>query len=826
MKKTISLNTKATIGLIIISALSIISLTTIFKAVVHEEIELIEQHLIKSEGNTMVAKIASHLSSIERLVHNMAQLAAQLPKDKETYHSIFPKLLGDDDITAHIAGGGIWPEPYTFDKKIDRHSFFWGRGKNGFLKFYDDYNKPNGKGYKNEEWYVPAQYLSDDGTYWSRSYMDPFSYEAMVTATAPYKNNNGVFSGVATVDIKLSGLNKLFKNHTKLNNGYIMAIDRNDVLLSFPENDKFKPYELKNNKPTGRYFTLKHFVALHPDFSPYLNHLKFKRNALSQDNLNNDNIKKLSSKIERESYQINTVESLKIASDINYQTLLTDGNDTELLYLNFDPILKSNAIASIHYLAKYHWYLVIVTPRSKTQQIIQDAVQTILIWTLLIMLLIFILIYLIFNKIIMQPLKIMGQSLVKNMNAKNHTPMPVLNNDEIGHLATLFNQYSSAIEQSRIDADKANNAKSEFLSRMSHELRTPLNAIIGFSQILDMEDNLDDEHQDYIKEIHKAGNHLLLLVNDLIDISRIENNIAFLNIQPNHLGTLLHDTIKLIEPIKNKFKISIEFNIDNCFDYSVSVDNKALKQVFINIITNAIKYNTKNGKISITCINENSNICVIIADTGQGIPADKIETIFEPFSRLGKEYSDIEGTGIGLYVTKKLLDDMQASIYVTSELNIGSTFTIKLPISIIDAQDNIEQTTEDDEPQNNTSNDIKILIVEDNISNQKIIKQQVKHFGFTSDLAANGEEAMKLLNKNKYNLVLTDCTMPIMDGYELTKLIRIHSNPNISTLPIIAITANVMPNIKQQCLDAGMNDYISKPIDIKQLKEKIEQQLQ
>lgn len=825
MKKTISLTTKATIGLIVISTLSVISLTAIFQTIVHDEILLIEQGVIQTDGNTVVAEIANHLSSVERLVQNMAQLASTLPKDKKTYHKVFPGLLGSDDITAHIAGGGIWPEPFTFNKNVNRRSFFWGRDQKGLLRYYDDYNNPSGKGYQNEEWYVPAKYLNDKVTYWSRSYMDPYSYETMVTATAAYKNKQGKFDGVATVDIKLSGLNKLFKNHAKHSRGYIIAVDRNDALLSFPENEQFKPYQLKNNKPTGQYFTLKHFVDLYPGFSSYFNHLKSKRKEISQNKLNYDIIKKLSTKIERESYQIEQPEAFKIAQDIKLQQKNSTIKNTSIVYIDYDPLLKTNTIASIHYLPKYHWYIIIVTPRYIMKNIVHGVVESILFWTLLIILLIFILIFFIFNKIIMNPLKIMSQSLVKNIDAKNHNPMPVLSNDEIGQLATLFNQYSRAIQQSKIDADKANNAKSEFLSRMSHELRTPLNAIIGFSQILDMEDSIDDEHRDYIQEIHKAGNYLLLLVNDLIDISRIENDIALLKIKPTHLGTVLKDTIKLLEPIQNKFQITIDVNIENCFDYSVSVDNTALKQVFINVITNAIKYNKKNGTITITCENEHSCINVNITDTGLGISIDKIDTIFEPFNRSGKEYSDIEGTGIGLYVTKKLLKDMQAGIAVTSELNVGSTFTIKLPISIIDAQDNVEQTKNHDQPHSNLFNNIKILIVEDIISNQKIIQQQIKHFGYISDLASNGEHAMELLNKEKYDLILTDCTMPVMDGYELTKLIRSHLNPNISKIPIIAITANVMQNVKQQCLDSGMNDYISKPIDIKILKDKIEQQL-
>lgn len=821
-KKNTTLSTKATLGLIFISVISIISLTALFQTIVHNEIALVEQDVIKKDGDSIVAGVTQHLSSVERLVQNMAQLGKQLPKDKKVYHNVFPSLLGNDDITSHIAGGGIWPEPFEFDKAIKRRSFFWGREQNGLLKYYDDYNNLGSKGYHNEEWYVPAKYIDDEETYWSRSYMDPYSYEAMVTATVPYTNKNGNFAGVATVDIKLSGLNKIFKGHAEHNKGYIFAVDRNDVFLSFPENNKIKPYKLKNNKPNGQYFTLTHFAKTYQGFSIYANHIKNKRNEYSQIISGNDNIKKLASKIERESYQIDALEALRITTDIKMRPLNFDAKNSSLLYVDYDPVLKTDVIASIHYLPKYHWFVAIITPRAIMMDKVDTTTKNIFLWILLAVLMIFVLVYLIFSKIIISPLKIMSSELEKNINATNHKPLPVITNDEIGQLATLFNQYSDMIEKSRLEADKANNAKSEFLSRMSHELRTPLNAIIGFSQLLEIAEDIKEEHQGNIHEINRAGNHLLSLVNDLIDISRIEKDPDFLDIKPNKLGILLEEAIKLVRPIQDEYNITIEAKLEDCNKLSVIVDATATKQVFINIITNAIKYNQENGNIKITCKKAGSYAQIDINDNGIGISEDKLETMFEPFNRLGKELSNIEGTGIGLYVTKKLLDDMQATITATSIENKGSTFTIKLPISIIDTQVNTKQPVNNKNTKIKNPNDKNILIVEDIISNQKLIRQQILSFGFSSEIASNGKQALELLNDKKYDLVLTDCTMPKMDGYELTKLIRAHENISISNIPIIALTANAMLEVKQQCLDAGMNSYLSKPIDIIKLKEMIE----
>ncbi|VAX00298.1 hypothetical protein MNBD_GAMMA22-95 [hydrothermal vent metagenome] len=821
----ISLNTKATIGLILISVFSIFCLMAIFQTIVHKEISLIEQEVVKKEVESIIAGVSRHLSSVERLANNMAELGKQLPKNKKLYHNLFPRLLEKDNIKSHIAGGGIWPEPFEFNKKIKRRSFFWGRGANGQLKYYDDYNDPKGNGYRGEEWYVPAKYITNGITYWSRSYMDPFTYEAMVTAAVPFKNKKGVFSGVATVDIKLSGLNTLFKKHTKHTNGYIFALDRNNVFLSFPDNLKIKPYSIKNNKPSGQYFTLKEFILKYKEFSIYADHIKNKRAEYSIKISENHAIKKLATLIQRESYQINYNEALRIAVDLKSKHTDEIPFDSSLLYIDYDPVLKTDAIASIHYLPKYHWFVAIITPRSIIMSKVDNTTKNIFFWILLTILVIFILVYVIFNNIIMKPLKITGEILEKNINSKSHEQLPVITNDEIGQLAILFNQYSSMIEKSRNDADKANNAKSEFLSRMSHELRTPLNAIIGFSQLLEMEDSIDEEHKDNINEINKAGNHLLFLVNDLIDISRIENDIAFLDIKPNSLNAILQDTIALIKPIQQKQGVTIDDAFRYSENLSVIVDNMAIKQVFINIITNAIKYNKQNGTIKISCKKDGSNAQIDITDSGIGISKDKLDAIFEPFNRLGKEYSNIEGTGIGLYITKKLLYEMQGSISASSEINIGSTFTIRVPLSIIEVQDDKQQIKKNDNVDSLKYNAKKILIVEDILSNQKILQLQIKKFGYDAEIAANGKIALELINKNNYDLILTDCTMPVMDGFQLTQRVRKHKDPKISNIPIIAISANAMAEIEQKCLASGMNSYVSKPVDIELLKQIIDKQL-
>lgn len=682
-QSNLSLSKKALLSLILLCVLSIISITAIFQTIAQNEVTLIEQQVIKEKGETVVADIEQYLSSVERLVHNMASLGVDLPNKNNIYHNVFPRLLGNDDFNSHIAGGGIWPEPYKFNKSKRRSSFFWGREQNGQLKFYNDYNLDSGKGYHNEEWYVPARYLNTNGTYWSRSYMDPYSFESMVTATAAYKDKSGKFSGVTTVDVKLSGLNKLFRQHSEEIQGYIFAIDRNDVFLSFPEETNIKPYATdRNNKPTGQFYTLNRFSEILPEFSIYLDHIKNERNKIAKQFKNENTIKNLSKIIAKESYQITSEESKRIAVDLKIQSQYKLKHESSLIYVESDPVLKKDAIASLHYLPEHHWFVAIVTPREIMMSKVKQTTTKIFFWILFAASFIFILAFYIFNNVVIKPIKQIGRELKNNVKSDHQIILPVVSNDELGQLVTLFNDHTTMLEKSRNDADKANAAKSEFLSRMSHELRTPLNAILGFTQLLEMDANIDKNHLDNAREIHKAGDHLLLLVNDLIDISRIENKENLLKILPYRLDTLINDSLNLVKPFETKYNITIANNTSTCTDTKISVDKTAFVQVFINIVSNAAKYSTTNGTVTINCQNDEEFATIQIQDTGIGINEEHINEIFEPFYRIGDQFSGIDGAGIGLFISKKLIDEMQGHIRVESIPEEGSSFFISFPISI------------------------------------------------------------------------------------------------------------------------------------------------
>jgi PAS domain S-box-containing protein len=405
--------------------------------------------------------------------------------------------------------------------------------------------------------------------------------------------------------------------------------------------------------------------------------------------------------------------------------------------------------------------------------------------------------------------------------------VPYYMNGELkGHLWT----YEDTTERKRIiqesilakeEAIKANHAKSTFLSNMSHELRTPLNGILGFSQLLEIDEDLVDHQRLYVNEILKGGRHLLDLINEVLDLSRIETGRLKVSFKLVKVNALIEECMNLITPAAAKKKITIESELSDCKDSCIKIDEVRFRQIILNLLDNAIKYNHESGRIRIVCKNEHQYLTIHVEDDGFGISEDKVNKIFEPFYRIS--HSNIEGAGIGLSLVKQLTRLMGGKVGVKSELGKGSDFWISLPLSqpAILTQ---PSETQKSYLQITTQKEKTILYIEDNPSNVELMEQIVHQIPqLKLMIAENGREGIHKVLEEKVDVILLDIQLPDMSGFEV--LSQLQSVGITKKIPVLAVSANAMANDIEMAKAAGFKEYITKPIDIPLLLKKLSQYL-
>ncbi|WP_126456675.1 ATP-binding protein [Sulfuriflexus mobilis] len=427
-----------------------------------------------------------------------------------------------------------------------------------------------------------------------------------------------------------------------------------------------------------------------------------------------------------------------------------------------------------------------------------------------------------------EKLKAMSISIGKgNLDAQSK----IETNDEFAELGISFNKMCKALKSSRDEllaakesSESANRAKSDFLSRMSHELRTPLNAIVGFAQILEL-DELGARERESVGHIHKAGRHLTDLINEVLDIARIESGHQNLSPEPVHIYSVLEDTWNLMRPLAAERNIQLKGNIPKDCNVSVFADLQRLKQVILNLLSNAVKYNHDGGTVQLSCAATNDKIIRIsVSDTGPGIAAESHERVFEAFERLNADESEVEGSGVGLALSKALIVAMGGKLGLDSELGVGSTFWIELPLidgvaeQHHDGKENQGLATTTDEEQ---VKPVTLLYIEDNIANLRLVEVALSRKPHIELIAAmQGKMGIDLAFQHKPALILLDLHLPDLMGDEV--LARLKSHPETQQIPVVIISADATKRQIEKLLSAGAYAYLTKPFNIKELLSTID----
>jgi signal transduction histidine kinase/CheY-like chemotaxis protein len=390
-------------------------------------------------------------------------------------------------------------------------------------------------------------------------------------------------------------------------------------------------------------------------------------------------------------------------------------------------------------------------------------------------------------------------------------------------LALANAELANAIEEAR----SANQAKSAFLSSMSHELRTPLNAILGFAQILtsDTLPSTLEQKKEFANHILKSGRHLLTLINEILDLAKVESGTVTLSMEPVALSDTLLETRTMVEPIAAARGVRVLF--PETPGAVLLADRTRLKQVLLNLLSNAVKYNREAGAVIVTCEQVAANrLRLSVRDTGAGLDAEQVAALFQPFNRLGQEGGSQEGTGIGLVVTKRLVELMGGQIGVSSSPGVGSVFWIELattaPLAAPAGEGGAGVLPEEAPAGAGEGDEVPhlVLYVEDNPANLRLVEEIVR---FRSDLrllaAHDGHVGLSLARAHRPEIILMDLNLPGMSGIEVLRQLR--ADPETAGIPVIALTANAMPRDIERGMAAGFNRYLTKPIDLDKFTEAI-----
>jgi signal transduction histidine kinase/ActR/RegA family two-component response regulator len=393
---------------------------------------------------------------------------------------------------------------------------------------------------------------------------------------------------------------------------------------------------------------------------------------------------------------------------------------------------------------------------------------------------------------------------------------------ELVRLRELETEQQRDLQEANEQLRAANQAKSEYLSRMSHELRTPLNAILGFAQLLELED-LGEEQHDNLRYILSAARHLLELINEVLDIAAIEAGRLPLSLEPVAVADVVAEGVSLIRPLADQHGILLASPTPSCAIHILG-DRQRLKQILLNLLSNAVKYNREGGSVQLACEQvDGERLRIKVTDTGPGIPPDAMERLFVPFERLSNEQGSIEGTGLGLPLSKRLAEAMGGTLEVESAVDQGSTFWVELPrtegpVQRAERQQRVGASPAPVDQPDRAGPSLTVLYIEDNLSNLQLVERVLsRRPGVKLISAMRPQLGLDLAGEHRPDLVLLDLHLPDMPGQEVLR--RLRANPKLAEIPVVVLSADARPSLIEQLLQEGARAFLTKPLDVKELLE-------